>query len=339
METKLITKAGDCDLAIPYWASDLSDDFLNTNVTRNDRFGSTGAHGVPECIDTASAFSQIAPQPSTPSFPTSSCMERVWNINSRSSDAIKVQANLLVQNTTWAEWVVQLERVHNIVHGVIGGTMATGWSPLDPLFYTHHANIDRMWHYKQSNKTWENWGDNTRYNPPTATGFRQDILWGLAGGNAKFNNTDEWAMEKLLEKLKIAEQDGSGPLAVEKIRHDISDKKKITRVLTLDDVDDSSALKPNPYDDEESVWAVEYVVPQKTAISQAYIDTRDFRDLAFVDATQVDEELSEEIERLSRLATEFKLGHMDPTFLTSLLAAVGAQADTASLASSASPAP
>ncbi|WP_194712664.1 tyrosinase family protein [Noviherbaspirillum soli] len=35
---------------------------------------------------------------------------------------------------------------HNPVHNLIGNQMATMQSPLDPTFYLHHANIDRLWH-------------------------------------------------------------------------------------------------------------------------------------------------------------------------------------------------
>jgi tyrosinase len=34
---------------------------------------------------------------------------------------------------------------HNVVHGLVGGDMAGFQSPLDPLFWIHHCNIDRLW--------------------------------------------------------------------------------------------------------------------------------------------------------------------------------------------------
>lgn len=34
---------------------------------------------------------------------------------------------------------------HNPVHNLIGGIMASMESPTDPIFYLHHANIDRLW--------------------------------------------------------------------------------------------------------------------------------------------------------------------------------------------------
>lgn len=35
--------------------------------------------------------------------------------------------------------------VHGGVHNAVGGDMATSRSPADPLFWLHHANIDRIW--------------------------------------------------------------------------------------------------------------------------------------------------------------------------------------------------
>ncbi len=34
---------------------------------------------------------------------------------------------------------------HMLVHGIIAGHMGSNWSPSDPLFYLHHANVDRIW--------------------------------------------------------------------------------------------------------------------------------------------------------------------------------------------------
>lgn len=35
--------------------------------------------------------------------------------------------------------------VHNSVHNPVGGTISSSSSPADPLFFLHHANIDRIW--------------------------------------------------------------------------------------------------------------------------------------------------------------------------------------------------
>lgn len=38
-----------------------------------------------------------------------------------------------------------LERLHDMVHGWVGGSMNAGTSPNDPVFYLHHAQVDRLW--------------------------------------------------------------------------------------------------------------------------------------------------------------------------------------------------
>ncbi len=39
--------------------------------------------------------------------------------------------------------------MHNIIHLWVGGDMQTASSPNDPVFFMHHANIDRLWHLWQ----------------------------------------------------------------------------------------------------------------------------------------------------------------------------------------------
>ena len=57
-----------------------------------------------------------------------------------------------------------LERTpHNNVHNWIGGNMATFESPLDPAFWLHHCNIDRLW---------AEWNAPPRSRPNTS-----DVLW------------------------------------------------------------------------------------------------------------------------------------------------------------------
>ena len=45
---------------------------------------------------------------------------------------------------------------HNLVHNSVGGLMSLWLSPVDPIFFMHHANIDRLWDVwarKQANST------------------------------------------------------------------------------------------------------------------------------------------------------------------------------------------
>jgi tyrosinase len=53
-------------------------------------------------------------------------------------DAVKANAG-------FAAFQTALERPHGWVHNAVGGTMATGDSPADPLFWLHHAFVDKIW--------------------------------------------------------------------------------------------------------------------------------------------------------------------------------------------------
>jgi tyrosinase len=43
-------------------------------------------------------------------------------------------------------------RTHNAGHNIIGGHMGGGFSPNDPIFWLHHANVDRIWANWQRNR-------------------------------------------------------------------------------------------------------------------------------------------------------------------------------------------
>lgn len=58
------------------------------------------------------------------------------------------QTNSIVNNPglNFTQFTSQIEGIHNTVHGWVGGTMNNIMiSPADPLFWLHHAQIDRLW--------------------------------------------------------------------------------------------------------------------------------------------------------------------------------------------------
>lgn len=73
--------------------------------------------------------------------------------------SLPVEADVLdaYSSTTYLDFTLKLEGMHNTVHMWVGGIMQNMMSsPKDPLFWLHHANVDRIWH------TWDNfmrsWG-------------------------------------------------------------------------------------------------------------------------------------------------------------------------------------
>lgn len=78
-----------------------------------------------------------------------------WGV-SRAYDAsmMPVAADLapIRASTSFGSFQRRLEAVHGTVHIAVGGgtgTMSSASSPADPIFYLHHANVDRLWHQWQ----------------------------------------------------------------------------------------------------------------------------------------------------------------------------------------------
>ena len=65
-----------------------------------------------------------------------------------SSLASAAQLDVLLNNVTpFLTFQSTLEQspFHNRLHNLVGGTMATSASPSDPVFWLHHAFIDKTW--------------------------------------------------------------------------------------------------------------------------------------------------------------------------------------------------
>lgn len=69
-------------------------------------------------------------------------IERFW---SRDFLPERTDLNAATRRAKFPPFQRLLEQVHNNVHLAVGGQMATAESPADPLFWLHHANIDRIW--------------------------------------------------------------------------------------------------------------------------------------------------------------------------------------------------
>ena len=114
-EAKLKEISGDPSLVLPYWnyydSPSIPPEFLDPSspLYRSDRTGTdvTGALSYDAFADTVIRFQR------------------------GKSHAF--------------ETIVE-SRPHNLVHNLIGGSMASiRISPRDPVFWVHHANIDRLW--------------------------------------------------------------------------------------------------------------------------------------------------------------------------------------------------
>ena len=57
----------------------------------------------------------------------------------------RADVNRALRRDKFGPFQLRLEGEHGGVHIAVGGEMATERSPADPLFWLHHANVDRLW--------------------------------------------------------------------------------------------------------------------------------------------------------------------------------------------------
>lgn len=70
--------------------------------------------------------------------------------------------NTVLASTNYTDFATGIEGIHDEVHTWVGGTMADiATAAADPLFWMHHANVDRIW--------WQ-WQQNTPDQNPNVTG-------------------------------------------------------------------------------------------------------------------------------------------------------------------------
>jgi len=68
-----------------------------------------------------------------------------------------------MSKTTYREFSALINGIHGSVHIWVGGTMSdASISPADPVFWLHHANLDRLWW------AWYNSAQGNHQNPPLA---------------------------------------------------------------------------------------------------------------------------------------------------------------------------
>jgi tyrosinase len=87
--------------------------------------------------------------PAPPPALSKPALLRSWSVTRTGADMNQMPTRRLVQavlaRTTFTGFQRDLEAVHGGVHNAIGGDMMTSHSPADPIFFLHHANVDRLW--------------------------------------------------------------------------------------------------------------------------------------------------------------------------------------------------
>lgn len=139
----------DNNLFVPYWAASFdSQAFEAAPIWGRDdaSFGLSG-EGPDNCVRTG-PFADWRPD-----YPSSHCLKRTFGSETRALPSIESVNQAINSLRTFDELAEYLESdVHSYVHVGIGGDMAVMYSPNDPVFFLHHANIDRLWYNWQTLK-------------------------------------------------------------------------------------------------------------------------------------------------------------------------------------------
>lgn len=111
-------------------------------------------------------------EPDIPVALTGSTLLAKWSVSRDWNPQLmpdQAEVDAATGKTTYTGFQRVLEAVHGAVHNAVGGTMAGAGSPADPLFWLHHANIDRIW------AQWHR--DHPKALPPHRTTTLQPAQW------------------------------------------------------------------------------------------------------------------------------------------------------------------
>lgn len=117
--------------------------------------------GVPDSYEVAKAEGQENPLAGAPISPYGVKPKPGWPKHTKREPGAfpgipplpyKAEWEYAQQATSYTDFDQRLWQVHDTVHAWVGGAMGqVDWAAYDPLFWAHHANVDRAWRIWQHN--------------------------------------------------------------------------------------------------------------------------------------------------------------------------------------------
>ena len=145
----------DPSVSLPYWDWTLdSQRPASSEIFKNEYFGGDG-DPVSHCVNTGVAAGWTTTIPVAPTRPAPTCLRRCWTWGALYPP--EAVTTLMNQASTFDALRLSIEGgPHGTVHIQGGGScgdMSTMYSPNDPVFFLHHAMVDKIWHRWQSGCT------------------------------------------------------------------------------------------------------------------------------------------------------------------------------------------
>ncbi|KAK0752740.1 common central domain of tyrosinase-domain-containing protein [Schizothecium vesticola] len=158
-----------------------------------------------------------------------------------------IQPEILLESLTpgsnWEKWL-SLEYIHNNLHGFIGGNDYTSGvghmqnvpsAAFDPVFYMHHANVDRLCAIWQT-LNWSMWFTNTGTQPPSTSDLPPFHMFD--GSQVRYFNSDD------------VRETRNSPAYLDRVREYVETTYPSTgRVLLHDEGKLFKEVRSNSYDD------------------------------------------------------------------------------------------
>jgi tyrosinase len=126
----------DRNVALPWW------DWMNEP-------------GIPAAYEQRRPGGKINPLQSAPIKPYMANPQAGWPTVTRRAPGANTQTlppplrergNWVMEPTSYTEFSRRVTLLHNNIHGWLGGTMGqVDWAAYDPIFWAHHAMVDRLW--------------------------------------------------------------------------------------------------------------------------------------------------------------------------------------------------
>lgn len=135
-------QAVNCDLMLPYW-----------------NWSSFATTGLPSAVSSSTYTNRSGATVANPlyrgpiptSLVSSGWTARSSTVDTRNFGSIATSAQNASNSSTFSSFQMALNGPHGSVHGAVGGQMrSVPTAGFDPIFYLHHANVDRIWATWQS---------------------------------------------------------------------------------------------------------------------------------------------------------------------------------------------